>query len=246
MYRTVVTICTASGHYMYRTVVTIYTASLTFNNSTFCPHTVFMCFVWIWEQTAIISLYSINWLVFITEMECVYRAVRTGSLYKTHYVSSLKVLSNKECSICKSDLNMSVRLYTYQACDTNGNILHSKINTPINTVRSRLNVEHAHMQGIAKSSICSLEWQVKWRSLQPVLPPIHQITAVAKVTIPLPTLNHVMSVWWMTVHVYCSLTGSNSGCQDLRATMYIQQTDASLFTSNHDNGGTKSLWNTEF
>jgi len=31
--------------------------------STFCPHTVFMCFVWIWEQTAIISLYSINWLV---------------------------------------------------------------------------------------------------------------------------------------------------------------------------------------
>ena len=29
----------------------------------FCPHSVFMCFVWIWEQTAIISLYSINWLV---------------------------------------------------------------------------------------------------------------------------------------------------------------------------------------
>jgi len=65
---------------MYRTVVTICTASLTFNNSTFCPHSVFMCFVWIWEQTAIISLYSINWLVFITETECVYCAVRTGSL----------------------------------------------------------------------------------------------------------------------------------------------------------------------
>ena len=47
----------------------------------FCPHSVFMCFVWIWEQTAIISLYSINWLVFITETECVYCAVRTGSLY---------------------------------------------------------------------------------------------------------------------------------------------------------------------
>jgi hypothetical protein len=40
-----------------------------------------MCFVWIWEQTAIISLYSINWLVFVTETECVYCAVRTGSLY---------------------------------------------------------------------------------------------------------------------------------------------------------------------
>jgi len=28
-----------------------------------------MWFVWIWEQTAIISLYSINWLVCITETE---------------------------------------------------------------------------------------------------------------------------------------------------------------------------------
>jgi len=35
--------------------------------STFCSHSVFRCFVWISEQTAIISLYSINWLVFITE-----------------------------------------------------------------------------------------------------------------------------------------------------------------------------------
>ena len=50
-------------------------------NSTFCPHSVFMCFVWIWGQTAIISLYSINWLVCITETECVYCAVWTGSAY---------------------------------------------------------------------------------------------------------------------------------------------------------------------
>jgi len=40
-----------------------------------------MCFVWISEQTAIISLYNVNWLVFITETQCVYCAVRTGSLY---------------------------------------------------------------------------------------------------------------------------------------------------------------------
>ena len=39
-----------------------------------------MCFVWISEQTAIISLYSINWLVCITEKVCVYCEVRTGSL----------------------------------------------------------------------------------------------------------------------------------------------------------------------
>ena len=62
-----------NGHYMYRQ----------FNIQQFYVllHTVFMCFVWIWEQTAIISLYSINWLVFITETECVYCAVWTGYLY---------------------------------------------------------------------------------------------------------------------------------------------------------------------
>jgi len=39
-----------------------------------------MCFVWILEQTAIISLYSINWLVCITERESVYCAVRSECL----------------------------------------------------------------------------------------------------------------------------------------------------------------------
>jgi len=46
-------------------------------HSTFCPNSVFMGFVWNWEQRAIISLYSIDWLVFITEAECVYCAVRS-------------------------------------------------------------------------------------------------------------------------------------------------------------------------
>ena len=54
-------------------MVTVCTSSLTFNNSPFCPHSIFMCFVWIWEQTAIISLYNINWLVFITDGVCLLR-----------------------------------------------------------------------------------------------------------------------------------------------------------------------------
>ena len=45
-------------------------------NPTFCPHSVFMCSVWILEQTAIISQRP----AFITETECVYCAVRTGYL----------------------------------------------------------------------------------------------------------------------------------------------------------------------
>jgi hypothetical protein len=63
---------------MYRPVVTICTTSLTLHNSTFCPQSVFMCLVWIWEQTAIISPYSIDWLVFITRSA--YCAVRTEYL----------------------------------------------------------------------------------------------------------------------------------------------------------------------
>jgi hypothetical protein len=43
-------------------------------------HTVFLCFMWISEHTAIISLCSINWLVFITLTGSVYCAVGTGSL----------------------------------------------------------------------------------------------------------------------------------------------------------------------
>ena len=52
-----------------------------------------MCFAWISEQTAIISLYSINLSVFITEAESVYCAVRTGSLNQIYIVSYLKGLS---------------------------------------------------------------------------------------------------------------------------------------------------------
>ena len=48
------------------------------------------CFVWISEQTATVALYSINWLAFITVVESVYCAVRTDSLYKADYISSLK------------------------------------------------------------------------------------------------------------------------------------------------------------
>jgi hypothetical protein len=49
-----------------------------------------MCFVRISEQTTAFALYVINWLVFITVVESVYSAVRTDSLYKADYVSSLK------------------------------------------------------------------------------------------------------------------------------------------------------------
>jgi hypothetical protein len=42
-----------------------------------------MCFVRISEQTATFALQNIKRLVFTTEVESVYSAVRTESLYKT-------------------------------------------------------------------------------------------------------------------------------------------------------------------
>jgi len=87
IYRSVITICTAqwslyvplSDHYIYRSVVTICTAQWSlyvplsghyiyhqFHIPTFCPHSVFMFFLWIWGETATISKYSIIWLAFIT------------------------------------------------------------------------------------------------------------------------------------------------------------------------------------
>ena len=68
-------------------------------HSTFCLHTVFMCSVWIWEQTAIISLYSIDCLVFITETEIVYCAVRfTFYVLPTHciYVFCVDLRTNSD------------------------------------------------------------------------------------------------------------------------------------------------------
>jgi hypothetical protein len=44
----------------------------------------FICFVWLLEETVPFALYIINRLVFITEVESVYSAVRTEALHSTH------------------------------------------------------------------------------------------------------------------------------------------------------------------
>jgi len=49
-----------------------------------------MCFVWISEQTAIISLYNINWLVFVTKAQCVYCAGRTVDYIKDYVLWKIK------------------------------------------------------------------------------------------------------------------------------------------------------------
>ena len=67
---------------------------LTLKNSTICPHSVLMYCIRISEQTTIISLYNLNLLIFTTETESVYCAVRTGCLNKIQVrLKSLQRLS---------------------------------------------------------------------------------------------------------------------------------------------------------
>ena len=77
--------------------------------SVFWPQSVFMCFVWIWQQTSIIYLYVTNCLVFITETECVYCAVRTGYL-------NVILLSTRTLYLCVlCGYQQKQRLYPYTA-----------------------------------------------------------------------------------------------------------------------------------
>jgi len=88
-------------------VVAICATNLALTKSVLCPHSVFMCFVWIWEQTGIMSLYSINWLVFITERESVYCTVRTG--YIEFYVLPTQLYL---CVLCGSENKQGLCPYT--------------------------------------------------------------------------------------------------------------------------------------
>ena len=73
---------------------------LTFKNSTWSSLCV-ECFLRISEQTATFPLYIINWLVFVTVVESVYCAVRTDTLYKADYVSSVKGWYIMMCCVLK-------------------------------------------------------------------------------------------------------------------------------------------------
>ena len=57
----------------------------TVDDCTLCPHSVFMCFVWISEQIAIISLYSINWSVCFFKPRRIVFTARYGPRLQKQY-----------------------------------------------------------------------------------------------------------------------------------------------------------------
>jgi len=68
-----------------------------------------ICFIWISEQTAIIPLYNIDWLVFIAERESVYCAVWTRSLTIIHVHFSLRRAS-RQSPTAEAEARSHVRL----------------------------------------------------------------------------------------------------------------------------------------
>ena len=82
-----------------------------------------MYFVFIWEQTGTCATYSINWLVFITEIKSVYCAVRSGSLNKVVCASSLMLVPVQTIHYLSKDfqslvvsLHSKLRTSTYSLC----------------------------------------------------------------------------------------------------------------------------------
>ena len=59
---------------LWNLVITLCTTSCNINKFYILLPTQCMCFVWISEQTAVISPYAVNWLVFKTKTESVYCA----------------------------------------------------------------------------------------------------------------------------------------------------------------------------
>jgi len=120
-------VCTLRhGRIVSSSVVTLYTIKFNIKQSYVLPTQCVYVFVWISEQTAIISLCSNNWLVVVTDRECVYCAVRTGSSYRirvsfhfkwllifymTRVMSVLTLTANSSCSLqwLKQKINVELK-----------------------------------------------------------------------------------------------------------------------------------------
>ena len=100
---------------------------------TFCPHSVFMCFVWIWEQTAIISLYSINWLVFITQTECLLRGTDWVFVYNSCESEPLK---------CQRPQLYSHLIWRHRQHKTTQNFSYTSPRTDCQIVGTRQQCQH--------------------------------------------------------------------------------------------------------
>ena len=113
-----------------------------------------MCFVRIWEQTAIIFLYNINWLVFITETMCIYcnPNVFTVILVYQTVILFFYPYTRNECSQLNPAVNAT---YTHRAAFT----AYAKIERSCTSITPRFHCAHwtftftVPLQGITRLSV---------------------------------------------------------------------------------------------
>ena len=102
----------------------------------------YLCFVWIWEQTAIISLYSINWLVFITETECLLRGTDwifiCNSTFCPHSVLMCFVWIWEQTTI------ISLYSINWRVCITETECVYCAVRTELCTACGTLGLKVAH------------------------------------------------------------------------------------------------------
>ena len=115
---------------------------------------VFTCSVWISEQTAIISLYNINYLVFITEMECLLRGTDWVFIYNsdqsqskpsaptTQCIGEFRTMSqNKENDYCRT--HHSPAGLSSVLCEVKTEIL-TPLFKGLNSLNSKALPQHTH------------------------------------------------------------------------------------------------------
>ena len=141
-----------------------------------------MCSIWISEQTAIISLYNINWLAFIIEKECVYCAVRSGylnviwvmcfiwiseqtAIISLYIINRLVFITETECVYCPVGTFLNTfQVYhndswVYPVSFDGRNTVHHSALLPVYTVGTAV-------QSVYKSfgRIFGCDWDPHWRS----------------------------------------------------------------------------------
>jgi hypothetical protein len=88
--------------------------TLTLNNSAFRPQSVFVCLVWFSEQTAIISLNSINQLIFVMETCCIF------------FEAGPEFLNVIRASKCWKAIDKFLQMLNHYKCSRNWSITHTE------------------------------------------------------------------------------------------------------------------------
>ena len=148
---------------MYRTVVTIYTSNLTFNNSTFCPQSVFMYFLWIWEQTAVSSHFSTNWFIQFAVMFAV-KAALSDTLCRQFSALFCNVLLLVDLAIHAAHLSIEAGFGMEAAVAYirhNSHICLKRLNKPTQPLRRQPMRSEANLYNC---DVTKRNWSLKLRS----------------------------------------------------------------------------------